>query len=106
MNMDTPDCRFCGTTLTHTFADLGRTPLANSYVALDTELSEDPTYPLHARVCDECLLVQVEDVVPAEDIFSDYAYFSSYAQSWVEHARKYADMAIERFGLGSCSSVI
>ncbi len=106
MNMDTPDCRFCGTTLTHTFADLGRTPLANSYVALDTELSEDPTYPLHARVCGECLLVQVEDVVPAEDIFSDYAYFSSYAQSWVEHARKYADMAIERFGLGSGSSVI
>ncbi len=104
--MNNPNCRFCGTELTHTFADLGRTPLANSYVAPDTTLTEDPSYPLHARVCGECLLVQVEDVVPAEDIFSDYAYFSSYAQSWVEHARKYADMAIARFELNSKSSVV
>jgi len=106
MTMDNPNCRFCDTELTQTFADLGQTPLANSYVAPDTELAEDPDYPLHARVCGECLLVQVEDVVPAADIFSDYAYFSSYARSWVEHARQYADMAIERFALNSDSSVI
>lgn len=104
--MENPNCRFCGTKLTHTFADLGHTPLANSYVAPDTALTEDPSYPLHARVCGDCLLVQVEDVVPAEDIFSDYAYFSSYAQSWVEHARKYADMAIARFDLTAESSVV
>lgn len=106
MTMDNPNCRFCGTELTRTFADLGQTPLANSYVAPDTDLASDPAYPLHARVCGECLLVQVEDVVPAEEIFSDYAYFSSYARSWVEHARQYADMAIERFALDGSSSVI
>jgi SAM-dependent methyltransferase len=106
MTMSNPNCRFCGAELTRTFADLGQTPLANSYVAPDAELAEDPVYPLHARVCDTCLLVQVEDVVPAEDIFSDYAYFSSYAKSWVEHARQYADMAIKRFALDGDSSVI
>jgi SAM-dependent methyltransferase len=106
MTTDTLDCRFCGTPLSQTFADLGRTPLANSYVATDTDATEDPTYPLHARVCGECFLVQVEDVVPAEDIFSDYAYFSSYSESWVAHARAYADMAISRFGLNENHSVI
>lgn len=106
MTMENPNCRFCGTELIHTFADLGRTPLANSYVAPENAASKDASYPLHARVCGECLLVQVEDVVPAEDIFSDYAYFSSYAQSWVEHARRYADMAIARFGLTADSSVV
>jgi SAM-dependent methyltransferase len=106
MTTDTLDCRFCGTPLSQTFADLGRTPLANSYVAPDTDASEDPTYPLHARVCGACFLVQVEDVVPAEDIFSDYAYFSSYSESWVAHARAYADMAINRFELNENHSVI
>ncbi len=84
----------------------GRNPLANSYVDPANAGTPDPVYPLHARVCGECLLVQVEDVVPAEHIFSDYAYFSSYSKSWVEHARNYADMVIERFGLDQSSSVI
>lgn len=106
MTTDTPNCRFCGTPLTESFADLGKTPLANSYVDPAHAGTPDPVYPLHARVCGECLLVQVEDVVPAEHIFSDYAYFSSYSKSWVDHARNYADMAIERFGLDQSSSVI
>lgn len=106
MTTDTPNCRFCGTSLTQSFADLGETPLANSYVDPSRAETADPAYPLHARVCVDCLLVQVEDVVPAEDIFSDYAYFSSYSKSWVEHARNYADMAIERFALDQNSSVI
>ncbi len=106
MTSATPDCRFCGTSLTDTFADLGLTPLANSYVDPATAAPEDPVYPLHARVCRECLLVQVEDVVPAEDIFSDYAYFSSYSESWVSHAERYAEMAIERFALGTDSRAI
>lgn len=99
-----PACRFCGEPLTTSFADLGETPLANSY--LPTADSPDPCYPLHARVCDGCLLVQVEDVVPAEDIFSDYAYFSSFSTSWVAHAGAYTKMAAERFGLDGTSSVI
>jgi len=106
MSDTAPNCRFCGTPLTTTFADLGETPLANSYVDPATAGPRDPAYTLHARVCSECLLVQVADAVPAEDIFSDYAYFSSYAQSWVEHARRYADMAIARFGLGPDSKVV
>lgn len=106
MTTETPNCRFCDTPLTESFADLGETPLANSYVDPGHAATPDPVYPLHARVCRECLLVQVEDVVPAEDIFSDYAYFSSYSKSWVEHARNYAEMAIDRFGLDENSSVI
>lgn len=106
MTTETPICRFCGTPLTESFADLGKTPLANSYVDPASAGTPDPVYPLHARVCGECLLVQVEDVVPAEDIFSDYAYFSSYSKSWVEHARTYAAMAIDRFSLDQSSSVI
>lgn len=101
-----PNCRFCGEVLKITFADLGETPLANSYLESIGPDVPDPHHPLHARVCRNCLLVQVEDVVPAEEIFSDYAYFSSYAESWVAHARDYADMAIERFGLNIGSSVI
>ncbi len=99
-------CRFCKAALTHTFVDLGRTPLANSYLPEAALGEAEPSYPLHARVCDRCLLVQVEDVVPAEDIFSDYAYFSSYAASWVAHAKAYAAAMIGRFGLDAGSQVI
>ncbi len=99
-------CRSCGTELKHTLLDLGETPLANSYVDLQKTDKPDAQYPLHARVCDNCFLVQVEDVVPPEDIFSDYAYFSSYASSWVEHAKLYADSAQQRFELNSSSFVV
>lgn len=100
------ECRFCHAPLTRSFVDLGMQPLANSYVAMDMAGKPEPRYPLHARVCDSCLLVQVDHDVPAEAIFSDYAYFSSYATSWVEHARRYSEAMTERFGLGPQSLVI
>lgn len=103
-----PLCRFCRAPLTHTFLDLGRQPLANSYLTAD-ELAAgtEHSYPLHARVCDRCFLVQVDEAVPAEAIFdSGYAYFSSYASSWVEHARRYAEAMTGRFGLGPDSLVV
>lgn len=99
-------CRFCHKPLTRSFVDLGLQPLANSYVPLAKAGQPEPRYPLHARVCDSCLLVQVDHDVPAEAIFSDYAYFSSYATSWVEHARQYAAAMTERFRLGPQSLVV
>lgn len=99
-------CRACGAPLTRTFVDLGETPLANSYLSVDTLGSPEPRYPLHARVCDQCLLVQLDAVTAAEEIFTDYPYFSSYSDSWVEHARSFANMASERFGLSEHSRVV
>ncbi|ACJ01121.1 class I SAM-dependent methyltransferase [Rhodospirillum centenum] len=99
-------CRACGAPLRHSFVDLGKTPLANSYLDPDRAGEAEAVYDLHARVCDACFLVQVEDVVPAEAIFTDYAYFSSYSESWVEHARRYALGMIGRFGLDGRSQVV
>ncbi len=102
-----PSCRFCGEKLRHSFADLGETPLANSFVTeADVAAGRDRRYPLHARVCASCLLVQVDDSVPPDAIFSDYAYLSSYSDSWVEHACRYAHAMEKRFGLGSHSLVV
>ncbi len=99
-------CRFCGAPLRRTFVDLGMSPLCESYVPAERVNAMEPFYPLHAKVCESCLLVQLEEFVSGEDIFSDYAYFSSYSDSWVEHARRYVEMAIERFGLGADSMVM
>jgi hypothetical protein len=106
--MTTPLCRFCRTPLTHTFLDLGRQPLANSYLTAEQlAAGTEQAYPLHVRVCHRCFLVQADDAVPADAIFDDaYAYFSSYSTSWVEHARRYAETMTERFGLGPESLVI
>jgi SAM-dependent methyltransferase len=101
-----PACRFCGTGLAHSFVDLGTTPLANSYLGEADLAKAEPRYPLHARLCAECFLVQVESVVPPEEIFGDYAYFSSYSTSWVDHARRFADSSAARFGLGADSRVV
>ena len=101
-----PSCRFCAAPLRHTFVDLGMSPLCESYVPAERLGSVEAFYPLHARVCESCLLVQLEEFVTAEDIFSEYAYFSSYSDSWVAHARDYVDMAVERFGLNSESLVV
>ncbi len=103
--MQPPKCRSCGSPLTRTLVDLGKTPLANSYVPADAGDKPEPSYPLHARVCDSCYLVQVDDVVPPEDIFQDYAYFSSYSDSWVAHAKRYADAATKRLNLTGDSLV-
>ena len=101
-----PACRFCGTPMRHTFVDLGMSPLCESYVPPERLGAMEPFYPLHARVCEDCLLVQLEEFVAPEDIFTEYAYFSSYSDSWVAHARDYVASALERFGLGSESLVV
>jgi len=101
-----PACRFCAAPLRHTFVDLGMSPLCESYVPAERVNAMEPFYPLHAKVCERCLLVQLEEFVSADAIFTEYAYFSSYSDSWVEHARRYVDLAIERFGLGSDSLVM
>ena len=72
-------CRFCGNELNYTFADLAMSPLSNSYIPLEDADKGQMTYPLHARVCEKCFLVQLEEFESPEDIFSDYAYFSSYS---------------------------
>jgi SAM-dependent methyltransferase len=102
-----PTCRSCDSELRHTFLDLGLQPLANSYLTRDeVERGDEPRYPLHARICSACLLVQVEEVVPPEQIFSDYAYFSSYSDSWVAHAARFAELARDRLQLGPASRVV
>ena len=80
-------CRLCGTTLTRTFVDLGMSPLCESYLSTEDLDTAETFYPLHVRLCTQCLLVQLPAYVPGEEIFSDYAYFSSYSDSWVAHAR-------------------
>ena len=101
-----PTCRFCGAALDHTFVDLGMSPLCESYVPADRVNAMEAFYPLHAKVCERCLLVQLEEFVAADAIFSEYAYFSSYSDSWVAHARAYVEMAVGRFGLGPESLVV
>src|SRR3954447_241491 len=92
-------CRFCRAPLERTFADLGVSPLANRYLE-PAQLSEmEPFYPLHARVCERCWLVQVDSFESPETIFGDYAYFSSYSTSWLDHAARYVDAISERLGL-------
>lgn len=99
-------CRFCGLPLERTFVDLGEMPLANAYADSATAARLQPRYPLHARICHHCLLVQVDDVVTPHELFSDYAYFSSYSASWVEHARRFAATAMEQLRLGPESLVV
>lgn len=101
-----PHCRFCQAPLRHTFVDLGMSPLCESFLSSDQLNQMEAFYPLHVYVCDACLLVQLEAYVSAASIFSDYAYFSSYSDSWVEHARTYTEQMIHRFGLGSSSAVV
>src|SRR3954447_2802113 len=102
-----PACRFCAAPLRHTFVDLGMSPLCESFVPADQANAMERFYPLHAKVCERCLLVQLEEFASGEEIFGgEYAYFSSYSDSWVQHARRYVEMAIERFGLTSDSLVV
>ena len=98
-------CRLCGASINRTFVDLGMSPLCESYVPEDKLDEAEVFYPLHVRLCDACLLVQLPAYVPGEDIFSDYAYFSSYSDSWVAHAKRYADEMTARLGLTDGSLV-
>lgn len=100
------DCRFCGAALSHTFADLGMSPLANSYVPVELANRMEPFYPLHAYVCTQCWLVQLEVFESAANIFDDYAYFSSFSDSWLAHAETYVGHMIGRFQFGATSRVV
>jgi len=99
-------CRHCGRPLEHTFVDLGMSPLCESYRRPEQLGEMEPFYPLHAYVCDGCWLVQLPAHVSGEAIFSDYAYFSSYSDSWLAHAKRYSEQMIERFKLGPQSQVV
>ncbi len=101
-----PKCRFCATPLTQSFADLGSTPFSNSYLRAEDLERMEPTYPLHARVCGNCFLVQLESFESPQKIFSEYAYFSSYSDTWLKHAQAYATKVTRRFGLNSGSRVV
>jgi C-methyltransferase C-terminal domain/Putative zinc binding domain/Methyltransferase domain len=104
--MSYPRCRLCATELRHTFVDLGMSPPCESYLRADQLDTGETFYPLHVRVCENCLLVQLPAYIPAEDIFSDYAYFSSYSDSWVAHARRFVEGAVSAFGLGADSFIV
>lgn len=97
--MTTLNCRFCQTPLTQTFVDLGLSPLANSYLKPEHTQAMEPFYPLHAYVCTECLLVQLGEFESPEHIFSEYAYFSSFSDSWLNHCREYVDGMVSRLNL-------
>ena len=99
-------CRFCGTKLEHTFVDLGMSPLCESYLSADHLNQMEPFYPLHVYVCEKCFLVQLQEYVTPEHIFSDYAYFSSYSDSWLAHASKYTGQMVERFAIDAQSLVV
>ncbi|QAY71700.1 class I SAM-dependent methyltransferase [Xylanimonas protaetiae] len=101
-----PTCRLCGAGLRRTFVDLGMSPPCESFLPAEQADAGETFYPLHVRVCEQCLLVQLPAYVRAEEIFDDYAYFSSFSDSWVEHARRYVEAASDRLGLAPDRSFV
>jgi SAM-dependent methyltransferase len=99
-------CRHCGAPLELTVVDLGKSPLCQTVLTAEQLEQGEVFYPLHVRACERCWLVQIPEFVPPEDIFTEYAYFSAYSDSWVEHARRYVEMITERLGLGNDSLVV
>ena len=99
-------CRFCGEPLRLTLVDLGMSPLCESFLSLEQLNQMEPFYPLHVFVCEKCFLVQLEEYVSPEHIFTEYAYFSSYADAWLEHAKNYTRLVAERFDLDQESFVV
>jgi SAM-dependent methyltransferase len=99
-------CRFCGKSLEHIFADLGMSPLSNAYIHPDKAMEMEPFFPLKAYVCHHCFLVQLPAFNTSEEIFSDYAYFSSYSDSWLAHCKAYTNQVIERFNLNPDTRII
>jgi SAM-dependent methyltransferase len=98
-------CRFCGTPLVETFANLGMSPLSNAFVSPANAGRMERFYPLHVYVCGDCRLVQLDQFESPEHIFQDYLYFSSFSDSWLRHAEAYVDHTMRRFGLGAESRV-
>jgi 2-polyprenyl-3-methyl-5-hydroxy-6-metoxy-1,4-benzoquinol methylase len=99
-------CRFCGSVLNHTFVDLGMSPPCESYLKPEQLNYMERFYPLHVFVCDCCFLVQLNEYISPEEIFTEYAYFSSYADTWLEHAKAYTELMIERLKLNDKSQVV
>jgi C-methyltransferase C-terminal domain/Putative zinc binding domain/Methyltransferase domain len=99
-------CRFCSAPIGDTFVDLGMSPLCESFLTAGQIDEMEPFYPLHAEVCAECLLVQVPEYVAPDGIFTEYAYFSSYSDSWLRHAEAYVELVSERFALDDRSFVV
>ena len=99
-------CRFCEKPLQYTFVNLGMSPVANSYLKLEQLDRMEPFYPLHAFVCNSCYLVQLSEFQTPEEIFGEYAYFSSYSETWLRHARVYTDLMVHKLRLGPDSLVI
>ena len=99
-------CRMCGSSRLRSFVDLGATPPCELFLTTDAAYGMEPTYPLHVRVCEECLLAQLPALIPPEETFTDYAHFSSYSSSWVKHAEQFVVAAIERLGLEVDSFVV
>src|SRR6266513_2753618 len=100
-------CRFCGNTELHLVVDLGMSPLCESFLSRDQLLAMEPFYPLRALFCEDCGLMQVEEYLGGREIFcGQYAYFSSYSDTWLSHSKRYAEAMIERFDLDSSSLVV
>src|SRR5215475_9665783 len=99
-------CRFCGANLEKTFVDLGMSPLCETYPSHDELNRGERFYPLHVFVCEKCFLVQLEEFESPENIFSDYLYFSSYSDSWLQHCKNYTDKMTDRFVLGPSNFVV
>ena len=104
--MTASPCRSCSAPLEHTFCDLGMSPLSNSYLTADQLQQKEPFYPLHAYVCGNCYLVQLDEFESPQQLFSEYAYFSSYSDSWLQHSCDYAQMISVRLGLDETSQVV
>jgi SAM-dependent methyltransferase len=99
-------CRFCGQPLTRLVVDLGMSPLCERFLRADQLDDVEPFYPLRVFVCDSCWLVQLAEYVSPQEIFGEYAYFSSFSDSWLDHARRFADSMIERRSLDPSSLVV
>jgi hypothetical protein len=99
-------CRLCGSTRLRSFLDLGATPPCELFLPAEAIEQPETTYPLHVRVCESCLLAQLPPLITPEETFTEYAYFSSFSSSWVEHARRFVDGAVDRLGLGPDSFVV
>lgn len=104
--MSGPLCRLCGAELRHTFVDLGMSPLSNAFLTAGELDKMEPFYPLHVRICDHCFLVQLGEYERPETIFDKYAYFSSYSESWLRHAREYAERMEHELALDKSSLVV
>jgi len=100
------NCRFCENPLEKMFVDLGKTPLANSYLTKESDFKNEREIPLNALICEKCFLIQIDEYEKPNEIFNNYAYFSSYSTSWLEHTKKFVIDTIEKFHISKDSQII